>query len=55
VLAEGDAVKVVGGADYGLEDLVGKEGRVVAFDGFWVVVDVDGNLERILADDLRKA
>lgn len=55
MLREGDAVTVVGGGEYGLDDLVGKEGRVVAFDGFWVVVDVDGILERILSVDLRPA
>jgi hypothetical protein len=55
VLAEGDAVTVVGGGEYGLDDLVGKSGVIVTFDGPWVVVDVDGNLERILPTDLKRA
>jgi hypothetical protein len=55
VFAEGDAVRIKGGAEYGLDDLVGKNGVIIAFDGFWVVVDVDGNLERIHPADLERA
>lgn len=51
---EGDAVEVVGGADYGIGDLEGKQGRVISFDGLWVVVDVGGQLERVLPSDLRR-